>query len=177
MSERYVFDSPVRVTVGTIGPVGERLFVIQVREGTILLTVKVEKIQVATLATYLGRMLRELDRPAELPEGEELALETFDEPEFAAEAIALTYDELSDRVVLVVDETDPTDPVARAQDGEEDDTQAARIAMTREQAAALAIRATELVEAGRPPCPLCGYPLDPRGHACPRTNGHTAPLT
>jgi hypothetical protein len=23
---------------------------------------------------------------------------------------------------------------------------------------------------------LCGYPLDPRGHACPRTNGHHAPL-
>jgi hypothetical protein len=32
-----------------------------------------------------------------------------------------------------------------------------------------------LVEQGRPPCPLCGYPLDPEGHACPRTNGHRAP--
>ncbi|MGH9299272.1 MAG: DUF3090 family protein, partial [Acidimicrobiales bacterium] len=53
----------------------------------------------------------------------------------------------------------------------------ARLVMTREQAAALAIRATELVEAGRPPCPLCGYPLDPRGNVCPRTNGHSAPLT
>ena len=49
--------------------------------------------------------------------------------------------------------------------------------MTREQAAALAIRGTELVEAGRPPCPLCGYPLDARGHVCPRTNGNRPPLT
>ena len=51
------------------------------------------------------------------------------------------------------------------------------ILLSREQAAAFAIRATSLVEAGRPPCPLCGFPLDPRGHDCPRTNGHRAPLT
>jgi len=24
--------------------------------------------------------------------------------------------------------------------------------------------------AGRPPCSLCGQPLDPEGHACPRLN-------
>ena len=27
-----------------------------------------------------------------------------------------------------------------------------------------------LVEAGRPPCPLCGMPMDPTGHRCPRWN-------
>ena len=51
----------------------------------------------------------------------------------------------------------------------------ARFLATREQMAALAIRATRLVEAGRPPCPLCGYPLDPSGHQCPRTNGFRPP--
>ena len=34
-----------------------------------------------------------------------------------------------------------------------------------------------LVEAGRPPCPLCSLPLDPAGHDCPRTNGHRPPVT
>ncbi|MCC6382251.1 MAG: DUF3090 family protein [Dehalococcoidia bacterium] len=29
-----------------------------------------------------------------------------------------------------------------------------------------------VVAAGRPPCPLCGGPLDPQGHVCPRSNGH-----
>ncbi len=29
-----------------------------------------------------------------------------------------------------------------------------------------------VVAAGRPPCPLCGGPLDPSGHVCPRQNGH-----
>ena len=52
-----------------------------------------------------------------------------------------------------------------------------RVALTREQAAAFAIHATRLVEAGRPPCPLCSLPLDPAGHDCPRTNGHRPPVT
>jgi uncharacterized repeat protein (TIGR03847 family) len=30
----------------------------------------------------------------------------------------------------------------------------------------------DVVSAGRPPCPLCGGPLDPRRHVCVRTNGH-----
>jgi uncharacterized repeat protein (TIGR03847 family) len=46
---------------------------------------------------------------------------------------------------------------------------------TREQMAAIAIHGTSLVASGRPPCPLCGLPLDPSGHACPRTNGHRPP--
>ena len=29
-----------------------------------------------------------------------------------------------------------------------------------------------VVAAGRLPCPLCGQPLDPQGHICPRRNGH-----
>ncbi len=30
----------------------------------------------------------------------------------------------------------------------------------------------DVVAAGRPPCPLCGGPMDPGGHVCPRANGH-----
>ena len=30
----------------------------------------------------------------------------------------------------------------------------------------------DVVAAGRPPCPLCGAPMDPAGHVCPRSNGH-----
>jgi uncharacterized repeat protein (TIGR03847 family) len=59
----------------------------------------------------------------------------------------------------------------------EDDGVVARVSVTREQASAFAIRATLLVESGRPPCPLCGLPLDPSGHDCPRTNGHRPPVT
>jgi uncharacterized repeat protein (TIGR03847 family) len=33
-------------------------------------------------------------------------------------------------------------------------------------------RAARVVASGRPPCPMCGQPLDPQGHICPRRNGH-----
>lgn len=178
MTEEYLLENPNRVTVGTVGPVGERLFVIQAREESRLVTVKVEKVQVASLATYLGRILRQLERPAELPGEEQLTLEPFSTPDFAAEALALSYDELVDRIVLLIDEVDRSEELAdEALLRATAEGAVARLVLTREQAAALAIRATELVEAGRPPCPLCGYPLDSRGHVCPRTNGHTAPLT
>jgi uncharacterized repeat protein (TIGR03847 family) len=41
------------------------------------------------------------------------------------------------------------------------------------QARAMAARGSAAVESGRPPCPLCGGPLDPSGHVCPRLNGHS----
>jgi hypothetical protein len=31
-----------------------------------------------------------------------------------------------------------------------------------------------LLRGGRPPCPLCGYPLG-EDHSCPKTNGHRSP--
>ncbi len=33
-------------------------------------------------------------------------------------------------------------------------------------------RAAQVIASGRPPCPLCGQPLDAQGHICPRKNGH-----
>ena len=38
--------------------------------------------------------------------------------------------------------------------------------------AAFAMHGASVVKAGRPPCPLCGQPLDPEGHVCARLNGH-----
>jgi uncharacterized repeat protein (TIGR03847 family) len=46
------------------------------------------------------------------------------------------------------------------------------VRITAGQARAFAQRALKIVAAGRPPCPLCGLPLDAQGHVCPRQNGH-----
>jgi uncharacterized repeat protein (TIGR03847 family) len=47
-----------------------------------------------------------------------------------------------------------------------------RVRITPGAARAFAQRAAKIVAAGRPPCPLCGLPLDTDGHICPRQNGH-----
>ena len=154
-----------RFTVGTHGPVGRRVFLLQCRADRTLLTLKVEKQQVSVLAEYLARLLVDLERPDYTPDDEDL-----DEPSEAhwvVGTIGVSFDEDADRIVVVAEELVDED--------EEGDV--ARFTITRHQAAAFAVRATSLVEAGRPACPLCSLPLDPSGHTCPRTNGHRPPAS
>jgi hypothetical protein len=47
-----------------------------------------------------------------------------------------------------------------------------RVRMSAAVARSFVERAARVVASGRPPCPLCGQPLDPQGHICPRRNGH-----
>jgi len=156
-------DTPDEFTVGTVGPVGERTFLLQSRKGTELLTLKVEKQQVAVLASYLARIVREVGRPGSLPQ--DVVFRSDEEPAWVVGTIGVSYDESNAQIVVVAEELV----------GEDEESSVARFTVTLEQAAAFAIVATGLVEAGRPPCPLCGLPLDPSGHACPRTNGHRPP--
>jgi uncharacterized repeat protein (TIGR03847 family) len=168
VSEGYDLSAPDRITVGTVGPVGDRLFLLQCRQGPILLTLKIEKQQVAVVADYLARIVRDRQRPGHLPD--EQPLEEPAEPAWVVGTVGVSYDDADDRVILVIEEMVIDEMAA------EDETGAiARLSISREQAAAFAIQATRLVESGRPPCPLCGSPLDPSGHECPRTNGHRPP--
>jgi uncharacterized repeat protein (TIGR03847 family) len=154
-----------RFTVGAEGPVGQRTFLVQCKSGDALVTLKAEKQQVSVLAEYLGRLLHDLDRPENLPV--DLELQEPSEPHWVIGTLGVSYDDTLDRIVLVAEELV----------GEDEEGDMARFTVTRAQAAAFAMRATSLVEAGRPPCPLCGGPLDPSGHLCPRTNGHRPPAS
>ena len=92
--------------------------------------------------------------------------------EWPVGTLRLDYDTETDQVVLVAEEAAPssTRTAKSVSTGG-----MVRLAATRQQVAALARWGAELVSAGRPPCPLCGFPLDPGGHSCPRTNGHRPP--
>jgi len=156
----YVFEGPDKIMVGVLGDVGNRLFLLQVREGRRLVIVKCEKIQLAALAEWMSQVLSELGRPGHLPEDFTL------EPEYEADLVA-------GDITVALDEESQSIDVTIASVDEEDSLS---VRLTKEWAGGLAIAITRLVEAGRPPCPLCGGPLDPKGHDCPRTNGHRAPI-
>jgi uncharacterized repeat protein (TIGR03847 family) len=47
-----------------------------------------------------------------------------------------------------------------------------RVRLTPAATQSFIARAKRLVQAGRPPCPLCGQPLEASGHLCPRHNGY-----
>ncbi|MHB1089009.1 MAG: DUF3090 family protein [Acidimicrobiales bacterium] len=156
----YVFDAPDKVMVGVRGEVGNRLFLLQVRQGRRLVIVKCEKIQLSALAEWLAQVITELGRPGHLPDDFTL------EPEYE-------FDFVVGDIAIALDEENETIEVSLESIEEEDNLD---LTLTKELAGGLAIAITRLVEAGRPPCPLCGGPLDPKGHDCPRTNGHRPPI-
>ena len=148
------------LTTGTVGEPGERVFYLQARGDGRLVTLKLEKTQVAALVRYLGTLLADLPPPDDLPPRLDL-LEPI-EPEWVVGTLGVSYDEDADRFVLLAEEL-----VEEGEDGA-----AARFTLTRDQIAGLVLHGAEVVEAGRPPCPLCGDPLDAEGHVCVRLNGH-----
>src|SRR5215218_8844099 len=58
----FVFDDPDRFATGTVGEPGNRSFFLQARDGRRVVSVALEKAQVAVLAERLGLLLVELDR-------------------------------------------------------------------------------------------------------------------
>jgi uncharacterized repeat protein (TIGR03847 family) len=169
VSESFEFTEADLVTVGTVGAPGRRVFLLQAVAAAHTATLKVEKQQVAALSQALLERLQDLAVTAYEPL--DLELRPPLEVAWVVGGMGLGYLDTLDRIVLDAVEATPLD-----EEGEPSEEAArARILLTREQAQALAIRAADLVEAGRPPCPWCHHPLDPMGHTCPKTNGHHAP--
>jgi uncharacterized repeat protein (TIGR03847 family) len=150
-----------RLTVGTVGPPGRRVFYLQAATGPEVVSLKLEKGQVAALVTYLSALLSDLPGPGSLPTDMDLVEPVV--PEWTVGTLGVSYDEQSDRILVQAEEL---------VEDEGDDGASARFLATREQVAGLAAHGAEVVAAGRPPCPLCGQPLDPEGHVCVRLNGH-----
>ncbi len=177
---RYIFDPPERFVAGTVGEPGDRTFFLQARDGGRVVSIVLEKVQVAVLAERLGDLLDELERRGiegvETADPEDTA--PLDEPlveAFRAGSLTLGWDGGADRILV---EARAQDEDGEAVDPDEDDDEdedgpdLLRVRITTAAARAFIERAEQLVAGGRLPCPLCGAPLDPRGHICPRRNGH-----
>ena len=167
---------------GTIGEPGQRTFFLQASAGGRVVSVALEKVQVAVLADRLGALLLELDRRGIAPAGVEPAAgedtSPLDEPineAFRAGALTLGWDGDAERVLVEAraesEDGEPIDP-DEDDDEDEDGPDLLRVRMTADAARSFVERAVRVVASGRPPCPLCGEPLDPTGHLCPRRNGN-----
>ena len=161
MSSSFEVPEVDHLTTGAIGPPGQRVFYLQARHGKHVVSLRLEKAQVAALVAYLAGMLADMPPPGDITSAGMDLIEPV-VAEWVVASLGVTYDEDADRVVILAEEL--------VEEGE--DPARARITATREQVAALSVHGAEAVAAGRPPCPLCGQPLDPQGHTCPRLNGH-----
>jgi uncharacterized repeat protein (TIGR03847 family) len=179
----FIFDPPERFVAGTVGQPGDRTFYLQASGGGRVVSVALEKVQVAVLAERLEELLEEVRRrgagdvPVAAPkELEDTApLDAPVEEEFRVGSMGLAWDGDDELVVIealatqeVTDEDELIEPLSDVEDGPD----ALRVRITGDAARAFIKRAERVVAAGRPPCPLCGLPLDPQGHVCPRQNGH-----
>jgi uncharacterized repeat protein (TIGR03847 family) len=182
MRRRFIFDPPERFVTGTIGEPGQRTFFLQASAGGRVVSVALEKVQVAVLADRLGALLLELDRRGIAPAGVEPAAgedtSPLDEPlneAFRAGALTLGWDVDAERVLVEARaESEDGEPIDPDEDDDEDEEgpDLLRVRMTAAAARSFVERAVRVVASGRPPCPLCGEPLDPTGHLCPRRNGN-----
>ena len=168
MSTRvHEFSWPDRVVVGAIGSPGSRAFYLQVRAGRQLVSVALEKQQSAALAEKIDEVLDQLSTVAgnrfSVPSGTPIEL-VDNEPledvqvQFRLGAITLGWDPSTAQVVMEFH------PLSEDESAEEEEMLLVRIPVG--TARAFAKRTREIVAAGRPMCPRCGYPMDPEGHIC-----------
>ena len=182
----FVFDLPDRFATGTVGEPGNRAFFIQAREGRRVVSVALEKAQVAVLAERLGLLLTELgkrgvsagDAATEAIEPDERPLDEPLNEAFRATTLTLGWDVDNERILIEArsqsdaDDAAEVDEVADIDDEDEDGPDLLRVRLSAGAARTFVERAFRVIRAGRPPCPLCGNPLDATGHICPRKNGH-----
>ena len=181
------FDPPERFVAGTVGEPGARTFFLQARDGARVVTVALEKQQVAALADRIDELLDEVMAeartktviPAVAPVGlaDEEPLEQPIAEEFRAGTMTLSWDPQAERVVIevfpvgeeLVGITDDVDEEVLPEEPEPSEVFVVRIDAG--HARAFVHRAARVVGAGRPDCPFCGQPIDPDGHLCVRANG------
>jgi uncharacterized repeat protein (TIGR03847 family) len=170
MADRSLDLHSSRITVDALGEPGQRVFLLQASQGDTMITLKLEKQQVAVLAVSIDRVLEELagQFPRDITRIEEplksdLLLREPLDVLFAVGQMGMGYDHSEDALVLVLQELTAEE--------DKDDAQVARIWATRGQMKALSRRINEIVAQGRPICSLCGQPIDSDGHFCPKSNG------
>lgn len=152
-----------------IGEPGQRTFRLRVQNGQEAASLWLEKEQLAALSLAIRQLLAQTasSEPVAEPKPSEGAPTAFPEPpevDFKIGRLGIGYDEGRRMVVLF----------AYDSEAEEEDTPptfACQASLG--QCRAFSDRADEVIAAGRPLCFLCGGPLDPEGHICPRHNGHS----
>jgi uncharacterized repeat protein (TIGR03847 family) len=149
------------------GEPGKRTFRLVMQVGSARSHVWLEKEQLYQLGRYLQEAIKTLaaadrdrqSQPAEPPwSGDEISVE------FKAAQMTLGFDAPSNSFFLQAYETDEESA------GEESSSISCWVTVG--QAAPLSEEALRICAAGRPICFLCGRPIDPEGHVCPRANGH-----
>lgn len=174
----HEFVWPDRVVIGTVGVPGARTFYLQVRAGTEIVSIALEKQQSALLAEKIDEILDQLitveGNRFSVPTGTPIELVDNDpleavQEQFRTGAMSLGWDPTTAHVVIEAYPITDADADDNGESPDQDGDEVREMLLVRMPvgtARAFAKRTREVVDAGRPICPLCGDPVDAGGHIC-----------
>ena len=163
---QYELGGVANIRPEAIGQPGQRTFRILIESGAASVCLWLEKEQLYQLGVYL----EEATESEEAPSAEEVREAQWSgsaaDLDFKIGRMSLAHSPATNSFLLIAhDLTDPEDSDAKVS-----------FWVAQSQAKELAQEALRVCAAGRPDCPLCGRPIDPEGHNCPRSNGHAGHL-
>ena len=165
---KYTLGSLSRIDPNTFGEPGQRTFNLVLQSGEAQCTVWLEKEQLFQLGTYLQEAVESLSEEDKSRQSEDK------EPSWSGEGITLDFK--VGQVMLNYDQDSNSFRMLAYEREEEEATEESSSVsfwITVQQAGAVAEESLRICAAGRPRCFLCGQPINPDGHICPRANGHT----
>ncbi len=158
------------VTVGTIGPKGQRTFHLQAGQDNRIVSFTIEKEQAQALSSAIAELLDDIDnRDNTITEADfsqlDMDLREPIEPLFRIAQMGLAYESRENKIILITqefvpqsedefdDEDDQDDEIFDLfdEDGEDgDEPKIVRMWCSREQMRALSLHAMDIVKSGRP---------------------------
>ena len=166
---KYTLGPLSRIEPNTFGEPGQRTFNLVLESGEARCTVWLEKEQLYQLGVYLQEAVESLSsedkaRPTQDKEpawsGEGISLD------FKVGQVMLNYDQDSNSFRMLAYEREEEEEATQ-------ETSSVSFWISVPQAVPVAEEALRICAAGRARCFLCGLPINPDGHICPRANGHT----
>ena len=160
---KYILGSLSRIDPNTFGEPGQRTFNLVLRSGEAQCTVWLEKEQLFQLGTYLHEAIESLSDEDKSRQSQDK------EPPWSGEGITLDFK--VGQVMLNYDQdSNSFRMLAYEREDEEVTEESSSVSfwITVQQAGTVAEEALRICAAGRARCFLCGQPINPDGHICPR---------
>ena len=162
MPETQNLGSLQHISADAVGQPGQRRFRLRlITQSPEYVYVWLEKEQLSALKDAIDTILDEFDHgpTSALRDDFVFPLDVDVEIDIRAGNLSLGLKETEDLIVLI--------SVGVSQE----ESMSLSVEFDYGRARALCIQIETVVAAGRQPCPLCGGPIDPEGHVCPRSNG------
>lgn len=147
------------------GEPGQRTFHLRIiGEGGQSASLKLEKQHLVGLLTGVRRLLEQIGYAGKREVRAAADFPTTADYDFPVGQLGIGFSTEDGAVVIEAAELEAED---------DQKATAIRVRLSPRQGEWLATQLEEIIGAGRPICPLCWTPVDPEGHVCVRSNGHS----